>query len=228
MGTWLCSPVRLKSSSIKSSDTSAKYSWPTKLQKALIQLSGACEEEDMLPLKLSWSVPGSDISSRLSKASRSRLHCLSKAALRPRSSSAGRCGGGGRVTESWSGRSSASQSSGLFRASASEASFGGGCRECGRRNELLFKLPGPSAWIGRSECRCFGRPPRSQIRSLHTCDPSQYHSRRYIVARAHFVPESSNEGPTVNVITDSTLIPQGSSRVHIDSPNGVAPSNVQC
>lgn len=41
--------MRLKSSSIKSSDTSAKYSWPTKEQKEEIQDSGVPEVEDMSP-----------------------------------------------------------------------------------------------------------------------------------------------------------------------------------
>jgi hypothetical protein len=44
IGTCDWRPVRLKSSSIKSSLTSAKYSWPIRLQNEAIQLSGPCEE----------------------------------------------------------------------------------------------------------------------------------------------------------------------------------------
>lgn len=47
MGTWFWRPVRLKSSSMKSSDTSAKYSWPRREQNDEIQDSGVPEEEDM-------------------------------------------------------------------------------------------------------------------------------------------------------------------------------------
>ena len=47
MATCVCRPVRLKSSSINSSDTSAKYSWPNREQKDEIQLSGAPEEVDI-------------------------------------------------------------------------------------------------------------------------------------------------------------------------------------
>jgi hypothetical protein len=48
MATWFCRPVRLKSSSIKSSDTSAKYSWPSKEQKEEIQDSGVPEDVDIV------------------------------------------------------------------------------------------------------------------------------------------------------------------------------------
>ena len=48
MGTCACRPVRLKSSSINSSDTSAKYSWPNKEQKEEIQDSGEPEELDIV------------------------------------------------------------------------------------------------------------------------------------------------------------------------------------
>ena len=48
MGTWVWRPVRLKSSSIKSSVTSAKYSWPRQEQKLEIQDSGVPEEVDMV------------------------------------------------------------------------------------------------------------------------------------------------------------------------------------
>lgn len=53
MATWDCRPVRLKSSSINSSETSAKYSWPRREQKLDIQDSGTPEEVDMV--SLSWS-----------------------------------------------------------------------------------------------------------------------------------------------------------------------------
>ena len=48
MGTWVWRPVRLKSSSMKSSVTSAKYSWPRQEQKLEIQDSGVPEEVDMV------------------------------------------------------------------------------------------------------------------------------------------------------------------------------------
>lgn len=48
MATWVCRPVKLKSSSIKSSDTSAKYSWPINEQKLEIHDSGAADEVDMM------------------------------------------------------------------------------------------------------------------------------------------------------------------------------------
>lgn len=48
MGTWACRPVRLKSSSINSSETSAKYSWPSREQNDAIQDSGGPEEVDMV------------------------------------------------------------------------------------------------------------------------------------------------------------------------------------
>lgn len=48
IGTWDCSPVRLKSSSMNSSETSAKYSWPSREQKEAIQDSGGPEEVDIL------------------------------------------------------------------------------------------------------------------------------------------------------------------------------------
>lgn len=50
MATWVCKPVRLKSSSINSSETSAKYSWPRREQKLEIQDSGTPEEVDMVSL----------------------------------------------------------------------------------------------------------------------------------------------------------------------------------
>lgn len=50
MATWVCKPVRLKSSSINSSETSAKYSWPSREQKLEIQDSGTPEEVDMVSL----------------------------------------------------------------------------------------------------------------------------------------------------------------------------------
>ena len=53
IGTWPCRPVRLKSSSINSSETSAKYSWPRSEQNEEIHDSGLADEDD--------------ISSRLSK-----------------------------------------------------------------------------------------------------------------------------------------------------------------
>lgn len=56
IGTWPCRPVRLKSSSIKSSETSAKYSWPSREQNEVIHDSGLADEDD--------------ISSRLSKNAR--------------------------------------------------------------------------------------------------------------------------------------------------------------
>lgn len=49
MATCVCRPVKLKSSSMNSSDTSAKYSWPGRAQKLEIQDSGVPEEVDMLP-----------------------------------------------------------------------------------------------------------------------------------------------------------------------------------
>lgn len=48
IGTCDCRPVRLKSSSMNSSETSAKYSWPSKEQKDAIQDSGGPDEVDML------------------------------------------------------------------------------------------------------------------------------------------------------------------------------------
>lgn len=48
MATWFCRPVRLKSSSMNSSDTSAKYSWPSREQKDEIQDSGVPDEVDMV------------------------------------------------------------------------------------------------------------------------------------------------------------------------------------
>lgn len=48
MATWVCSPVRLKSSSMNSSVTSAKYSWPRSEQKDEIQDSGVPDDVDML------------------------------------------------------------------------------------------------------------------------------------------------------------------------------------
>ncbi len=48
MCTWVCSPVRLKSSSINSSDTSAKNSWPRREQKEEIQDSGVPDDVDMM------------------------------------------------------------------------------------------------------------------------------------------------------------------------------------
>lgn len=47
IGTWPCRPVRLKSSSINSSETPAKYSWPKREQKEEIQDSELAEEEDI-------------------------------------------------------------------------------------------------------------------------------------------------------------------------------------
>ncbi len=49
IATWVCRPVKLKSSSINSSDTSAKYSWPRREQNEEIQDSGVPDDEDMLP-----------------------------------------------------------------------------------------------------------------------------------------------------------------------------------
>lgn len=49
MGTCVWRPVRLKSSSMKSSDTSAKYSWPKSEQKEEIHDSGEPEEVDIVP-----------------------------------------------------------------------------------------------------------------------------------------------------------------------------------
>lgn len=48
MATCDCRPVRLKSSSINSSETSAKYSWPNSEQKDEIHDSGVPEEVDMM------------------------------------------------------------------------------------------------------------------------------------------------------------------------------------
>ncbi|KAK5636322.1 hypothetical protein RRF57_012035 [Xylaria bambusicola] len=48
MATWVCRPVRLKSSSINSSETSAKYSWPRSEQKEDIQDSGVPDDEDIM------------------------------------------------------------------------------------------------------------------------------------------------------------------------------------
>ena len=48
MATWFCRPVRLKSSSMNSSDTSAKYSWPSKEQNDEIHDSGVPEDVDIL------------------------------------------------------------------------------------------------------------------------------------------------------------------------------------
>lgn len=48
IGTCGCRPVRLKSSSMNSSETSAKYSWPRREQKDAIQDSGGPDEVDML------------------------------------------------------------------------------------------------------------------------------------------------------------------------------------
>ena len=48
MGTCVCRPVKLKSSSMNSSDTSAKYSCPSKAQKLEIQDSGTPEDVDMV------------------------------------------------------------------------------------------------------------------------------------------------------------------------------------
>ncbi len=48
MATWVCRPVRLKSSSMNSSETSAKYSWPSSEQKEEIQDSGVPEDEDII------------------------------------------------------------------------------------------------------------------------------------------------------------------------------------
>ena len=50
MATCVWRPVRLKSSSMKSSDTSAKYSWPRREQKEEIQDSGEPEEVDILQI----------------------------------------------------------------------------------------------------------------------------------------------------------------------------------
>ena len=47
MGTCDWRPVRLKSSSIKSSDTSAKNSWPIKEQNEEIHDSGAPSDDDI-------------------------------------------------------------------------------------------------------------------------------------------------------------------------------------
>lgn len=48
IGTCVCSPVKLKSSSMKSSDISAKYSCPSSEQKDEIQDSGVPEEVDIV------------------------------------------------------------------------------------------------------------------------------------------------------------------------------------
>lgn len=48
MATCVCRPVKLKSSSINSSDTSAKYSCPGRAQKLEIQDSGVPEEVDIV------------------------------------------------------------------------------------------------------------------------------------------------------------------------------------
>jgi hypothetical protein len=55
MATCVWRPVKLKSSSINSSDTSAKYSWPMSEQKLEIQDSGTPEEDDMAPNDSKWS-----------------------------------------------------------------------------------------------------------------------------------------------------------------------------
>jgi hypothetical protein len=52
MATWVCKPVRLKSSSINSSETSAKYSWPGRAQKLEIQDSGVPEDVDMISARM--------------------------------------------------------------------------------------------------------------------------------------------------------------------------------
>jgi hypothetical protein len=52
MGTWDCRPVRLKSSSMKSSDTSAKYSWPRRLQNEDIHDSATCDEDDIAVVRV--------------------------------------------------------------------------------------------------------------------------------------------------------------------------------
>jgi hypothetical protein len=47
MATWFCNPVKLKSSSMNSSETSAKYSCPIREQKLEIHDSGAAEDVDI-------------------------------------------------------------------------------------------------------------------------------------------------------------------------------------
>lgn len=61
MVTWFCRPVRLKSSSIKSSETSAKYSWPRREQKEAIHDSGVPDEVDMLTRRY-WRYPARGLS----------------------------------------------------------------------------------------------------------------------------------------------------------------------
>jgi hypothetical protein len=49
IATCVCRPVRLKSSSINSSETSAKYSCPMSEQKLEIHDSGTPDDEDISP-----------------------------------------------------------------------------------------------------------------------------------------------------------------------------------
>ena len=57
IATCVCSPVRLKSSSMKSSDISAKYSWPSKEQNDEIHDSGVPEEVDILRALIFGNIP---------------------------------------------------------------------------------------------------------------------------------------------------------------------------
>jgi hypothetical protein len=70
MGTTAPRPVRLKSSSIKSSDTSAKYSWPMTLQKLEIQDSSSSMLADEM-------LESSEIDSESSSSSSAAPDCCS-------------------------------------------------------------------------------------------------------------------------------------------------------
>lgn len=73
MGTTAPRPVRLKSSSINSSDTSAKYSWPMTLQKLAIQDSSSSMLADEM-------LDTSEIDSESSSSSSSSSSSLSSSA----------------------------------------------------------------------------------------------------------------------------------------------------